>query len=95
MSIQVLIPTPLRKHTSGAGQIACNAGSLPELLGVLGQSYPELQRHICDEQGQLRRFLNVYVNEEDIRFLGGSDYRFHDGDEVLLIPSIAGGTNEL
>jgi molybdopterin converting factor small subunit len=61
------------------------------LLGQLGQSYPELQRHICDDQGQLRRFLNVYVNEEDIRFLGGSDYRFQDGDEVLLIPSIAGG----
>ena len=92
MSIQVLIPSPLRKHTSGAGQISCNAGSLPELIGVLGRSYPELQRHICDEQGQLRRFLNVYVNEEDIRFLGGSDYRFRDGDEVLLIPSIAGGS---
>ncbi len=93
MSIQVLIPTPLRKHTSGAGQISCNAASLPELLGVLGQSYPELRRHICDEHGELRRFLNVYVNEEDIRFLGGSDYRFSDGDEVLLIPSIAGGTS--
>jgi sulfur-carrier protein len=91
MSIQVHIPTPLRKHTRGAGQISCNAGSLPELLGQLGQSYPDLQRHICDEQGQLRRFLNIYVNEEDIRFLGGSDYRFQDGDEVLLIPSIAGG----
>jgi len=91
MSIQVHIPTPLRKHTSGAGQISSNAGSLPELPGQLGQSYPDLQRHICDEQGQLRRFLNVYVNEEDIRFLGGSDYRFRDGDEVLLIPSIAGG----
>ncbi|HKW66740.1 MAG TPA: MoaD/ThiS family protein [Terriglobales bacterium] len=92
MSIQVHIPTPLRKHTSGAGQISSTASSLPELLGQLGQSYPDLQRHICDEQGQLRRFLNVYVNEEDIRFLGGSDYRFRDGDEVLLIPSIAGGT---
>lgn len=92
MSIQVLIPTPLRKHTSGAGHISCSAGSLPELLGFLGQSYPELRRHICDEQGQLRRFLNVYVNEEDIRFLGGSEYHFRDGDEVLLIPSIAGGT---
>ena len=91
MSIQVHIPTPLRKHTSSAGQSSCNAGSLLELLGQLGQSYPDLQRHICDEQGQLRRFLNVYVNEEDIRFLGGSDYRFRDGDEVLLIPSIAGG----
>ncbi len=92
MSIQIHIPTPLRKHTSGAGQISCSAASLPELLGFLGQSYPELQRHICDENGKLRRFLNVYVNEEDIRFLGGSDYRFRDGDDVLLIPSIAGGT---
>ena len=94
MGIQIHIPTPLRKHTSGAGRISCNAASLPELLGFLGQSYPELQRHICDEEGRLRRFLNVYVNEEDIRFLG-SDYRFQDGDEVLLIPSIAGGTGKL
>ena len=91
MSIQLFIPTALRKHTSGTGQISCDAGSISELIGFLGQSYPELRRHICDEQGRLRRFLNVYVNEEDIRFLGGSDYRFRDGDEVLLIPSIAGG----
>ena len=94
MGIQVLIPTALRKHTNGAGQIACSAASLSELVGFLGSSYPELQRHICDEQGQLRRFLNVYVNEEDIRFLGGSEYRFRDGDEVLLIPSIAGGAGD-
>ena len=91
MSIDVLIPTALRRHTAGTGKISCTAQSLPELIGFLGNSFPELRAHICDNQGNLRRYLNVYVNEEDIRFLGGSECRFQDGDEVLLIPSIAGG----
>ena len=55
------------------------------------QKFPELKPHLRDETGQIRRFLNVYVNEEDIRFLGGNNYAFQDGDEVLLVPSIAGG----
>ena len=55
------------------------------------RSFPDLKSHVRDEAGQIRRFLNIYVNEEDIRFLGGSGYVFQDGDEVLLVPSIAGG----
>jgi molybdopterin synthase sulfur carrier subunit len=91
MSVRVVIPTALRRHTSGAKEIVCPPGNLPQVVGLIGQQFPELAHHICDEQGNLRRFLNVYVNDEDIRFLGGNSYRLQDGDELLLIPSIAGG----
>src|SRR5437870_3208679 len=90
MTITVQIPTALRRLTSGTGRITCSATNLGELFSVLDQTFPDLKPHLRDEAGQVRRFLNVYVNEEDIRFLGGSSYAFHDGDEVLLVPSIAG-----
>jgi sulfur-carrier protein len=91
MPITVQIPTALRRHTSGVSSIACGATNLGELFSVLDEKFPQLKPHLRDEAGQLRRFLNVYVNEEDIRFLGGPSYAFQDGDEVLLVPSIAGG----
>ena len=93
MSITVQIPTALRRHTAGASSIACTATNLGELFGILDEKFPELKPHLRDESGQPRRFLNIYVNEEDIRFLGGSEYIFSDGDEVLLVPSIAGGAS--
>ena len=93
MPISVQIPTALRRHTAGVGSIACAATNLGELLSVLDEQFPELKTHLRDEAGRMRRFLNIYVNEEDIRFLGGPDYVFSDGDEVLLVPSIAGGTS--
>jgi molybdopterin converting factor small subunit len=71
--------------------VTCAPANLGELLSVLDQQFPELKPHLRDEAGQVRRFLNVYVNEEDIRFLGGNEYAFQEGDEVLLVPSIAGG----
>src|SRR5712692_2694955 len=92
MSITVQIPTALRRHTAGVGSLNCAAGNLAELFSVLDEKFPALKPHLRDEAGQVRRFLNVYVNEEDIRFLGGPSYAFHDGDEVLLVPSIAGGS---
>jgi len=58
------------------------------------EKFPDLKPHLRDEAGEIRRFLNVYVNEEDIRFLGGTSYAFQDGDDVLLVPSIAGGTQD-
>lgn len=93
MSITVQIPTALRRHTAGVGSITCAAANLDQLFFVLDEQFPALKPHLRDDSGQIRRFLSVYVNEEDIRFLGGSDYAFQDGDEVLLVPSIAGGTN--
>jgi sulfur-carrier protein len=91
MAITVQIPTALRRHTAGVASVACAAANLTELFTVLDDKFPELKPHLRDESGQVRRFLNIYVNEEDIRFLGGPSYAFQDGDEVLLVPSIAGG----
>ena len=91
MTITVQIPSALRRHTAGTDKLTCSATNLGELFSVLDQKFPDLKPHLRDEAGQMRRFLNVYVNEEDIRFLGGNTYAFNDGDEVLLVPSIAGG----
>jgi molybdopterin converting factor small subunit len=92
MSIRVQIPTALRRLTAGAASVDCTATTLNELLDDLGRQFPDLDRHLRDGAGQLRPFVNVYVNEEDIRFLGGASYRFAEGDEVMLVPSIAGGS---
>ncbi|HZQ69444.1 MAG TPA: MoaD/ThiS family protein [Terriglobales bacterium] len=91
MTVTVQIPSALRRHTAGVGKLDCSAANLHDLLSVLDQKFPDLRPHLRDDSGQVRRFLNVYVNEEDIRFLGGNGYVFQDGDEVLLVPSIAGG----
>jgi sulfur-carrier protein len=91
MKVTVQIPTPLRRHTAGTGKVECSAANVEELFSTLDQRFPDLKPHLHDDAGQVRRFLNVYVNEEDIRFLGGNTYAFQDGDEVLLVPSIAGG----
>jgi molybdopterin converting factor small subunit len=94
MSIKVQIPSALRRHTDGVGQLDCSAANLNDLFSTLDEKFPALKPHLRDESGQVRRFLNIYVNEEDIRFLGGNSYAFQDGDEVLLVPSIAGGCPE-
>jgi sulfur-carrier protein len=93
MAITVQIPTALRRHTSGVSSVNCAAKDLSELFSVLDEKFPALKPHLRDDKGEIRRFLNVYVNEEDIRFLGGPTYSFQEGDEVLLVPSIAGGTS--
>ena len=94
MNITVQIPTALRRHTGGTAKLTCVATNLSELFSTLDEKFPDLKPHLRDEAGQIRRFLNIYVNEEDIRFLGGPSYAFQDGDEVLLVPSIAGGSCE-
>jgi molybdopterin converting factor small subunit len=91
MSITVQIPTALRRHTAGAASLTCAATNLEDLFSVLDEKFPDLKPHLRDNAGQVRRFLNIYVNEEDIRFLGGPAYAFQEDDEVLLVPSIAGG----
>lgn len=91
MPITVQIPTALRRHTAGVSSIECAASNLDQLFSVLDEKFPDLRPHLRDDKGQIRRFLNIYVNEEDIRFLGGQAYAFQEGDEVLLVPSIAGG----
>jgi len=91
MSITVEIPTALRRLTAGTRSVNCNVANLGELFADLDEKFPNLRPHLHDEAGEARRFLNIYVNEEDIRFLGGPGYTFQEGDEVLLVPSIAGG----
>jgi sulfur-carrier protein len=90
MSITVSIPTAFRRHTEGLGSFDCPATNLNDLFNALEARFPELKPHLRDEAGKIRRFLNIYVNDEDIRFLG-PDYKFNQGDEVTLVPSIAGG----
>ena len=92
VSVRVLLPNAFQKHTNGAKEIQSNAENLPALITDIETSFPALKTHLRDEQGQVRRFINFYVNEEDIRFLGNEKYAFKDGDEVLVIPSIAGGS---
>jgi molybdopterin synthase sulfur carrier subunit len=91
MKITVEIPTALRRFTDGVQSIECNSATLPELLGEIEQRFPAIVKHLRDDAGQVRRFVNIYVNEEDIRFLGGNEYQFREGDRVLVVPSIAGG----
>jgi molybdopterin synthase sulfur carrier subunit len=92
MSVNVVLPTAFVRHTDGQKQFASSAPDLPGLLADIDQTFPALATQIKGDDGKLRRFINIYVNDEDIRFLGGDTYSFKDGDEVMLIPSIAGGT---
>ena len=91
MAVTVRIPTPLQRLTSGQGEVHCDGNSVTELLSDLERRYPGIKERICDETGKLRRFVNVFVNEEDIRFLQGDQTPIKDGDEVSIIPAIAGG----
>jgi MoaD family protein len=91
MAVQVLIPTPLQKFTNDEATVALEAGSVDALIDALEGRYPGLKARLCDEAGKLRRFLNVYVNSEDIRFLDNQATTLNDGDEVSIVPAVAGG----
>ena len=91
MAVRVLLPNAFQKHTNNAREITSTATNLPVLITEIEGRFPALRKHLRGEDGQVRRFINFYVNEEDIRFLGNENYRFQEGDEVLVIPSIAGG----
>ncbi len=91
MPVTIEIPTAFRRFTNGAPRVDCSAATIAEALDALTSQFPELSRHVRDESGQIRQFLNVYLNEEDIRFLGGESCFLKEGDHVLLVPSIAGG----
>ena len=93
MPVIIEIPTAFRRFTDGAPKVDCSAATIAEALAELITRYPDLSRHVRDETGQIRQFLNVYLNEEDIRFLGGESCSLKEGDRVLLVPSIAGGVN--
>jgi molybdopterin synthase sulfur carrier subunit len=91
MAITIEIPTAFRRFTEGAPRVDSGAKTVEGALNDLTSRFPALSKHVRDDQGQIRQFLNVYLNEEDIRFLGGESVTLNDGDRVLLVPSIAGG----
>ena len=91
MSVSVRIPTILRTYTGGAAEVKAEAGTLREVIAGLDAAYPGLGGRILDEGGKLRRFVNVYVGEEDVRFAAGLDTPVPAGAQVSVIPAVAGG----
>ncbi len=91
MAVKVLIPTALQNLTNNQAEITCEGQNIREVLDALEANCPGIKARICDEQGNLRRFVNFYVNSEDIRFLNGTDTPLADGDEVSIVPAVAGG----
>ena len=91
MPVHIRIPTPLRKMTAGADTVAIEGSTIAEILITLDQVYPGIGERICDERGNIRRFINIFVNGEDVRFLKEKATPVADGDEVSILPAIAGG----
>ena len=91
MPVKVRIPTPLRKLTNNEELVEVEATSVAAAIEGLQAQYPGIRERLLDESGAVRRFVNVYVNEEDIRFLKNQETPLNDGDEVSIIPAIAGG----
>jgi len=91
MATKIRIPTPLRKLTNNQELIEVNAATVGEAITELQGRFPGIQERLVDEKGEVRRFVNVYVNEEDIRFLQNQQTPLKDGDEISIIPAIAGG----
>ncbi|GAA4100282.1 MULTISPECIES: MoaD/ThiS family protein [Actinomadura] len=90
MAIEVRIPTILRNYTGGAKSVEGKGGTLDELFSDLDARHPGLRERLVDDKG-LRKFVNVYLNDEDVRFLGGLDTEVADGDNVTILPAVAGG----
>ena len=91
MSVKVHIPTPLRKMTNNQAEVEIEAASVGELVQNLENSFKGIKEKLLDEGGQLRRYVNIYINEEDIRFLDGLGTALKGGDTVSIVPAIAGG----
>jgi molybdopterin synthase sulfur carrier subunit len=91
LSISVRIPAPLRSLTGNQDLVSASGGNLGECIDYLESQHPGVKERLCDESGELRRFINVYVNGEDIRFLSGLDTPLKAGDEVSIVPAVAGG----
>jgi molybdopterin synthase sulfur carrier subunit len=91
MSVSVRVPTILRTYTAGESEVSAAGSTLGEVLDALDTSYPGIKARIVDEQGALRRFVNVYVGKDDVRFLDGLETAVPEGTEVSVIPAVAGG----
>ena len=91
MSVSVRVPTILRTYTQGESEVSADGSTLSEVLEWLEASFPGIRARVVDEQGKLRRFVNVYVGNEDVRFVEGLDTKTPDGTQVSVIPAVAGG----
>jgi sulfur-carrier protein len=91
MTVKVRIPTPLRKLTNNQADVDASGSTIRELVDDLEAQFPGFKERMCDEKGELRRFVNVYVGEEDIRFLEGLDTKVEEGTVISIIPAVAGG----
>ena len=91
MPVLVRIPTPLRTITKGSAEVQARGDTVADLVENLESQFPGLRERLVDDGGEIRRFINIYVNEEDIRFLQGKTTTLKDGDQVSIVPAIAGG----
>lgn len=91
MTTKIRIPTPLRKLTGEQAEVSSAGTTIREVVDDLEKQFPGFKERMCDDNGELRRFVNVYVGEEDIRFLDGLDTKIPDGEVVAIIPAVAGG----
>src|SRR5262249_3538547 len=91
MPVVVRSPTPLRRITNGASEVVAKGKDVDELIVDLERQFPGLRERLVEESGELRRFINLYVNQEDVRFLSGRGTELKDGDQVSIVPAIAGG----
>ncbi len=89
--ITVRVPTPLRRITNGQGEVQVQASTVREAIEKLEEVYPGFKERLLDEKGEVRKFVNLYLNDEDIRFLKGLDTELKDGDVLSIVPAIAGG----
>jgi molybdopterin converting factor small subunit len=94
MSLKVIIPTPLRKFTSGAELVEVEAGTIKEVLDRLEARHPGIRASLCDDSGTLKRFINIYLDGEDVRFLDNLSTPVRDGSEVAIVPAISGGSQQ-
>ena len=91
MALTVRIPTPLRSLTKGAAEVQADGDTVADVVENLERQFPGIRERLVDESGELRRFVNIYVNEDDIRFLDGKKTALKTGDQVSIVPAIAGG----
>ena len=91
MAVKVRIPTPLQKLTDNKAEVAIDGSNVGEIIEKLNQTYPGFKERVCDESGKVRRFVNIFLNEEDIRFLNKEETLVKEGDELSIVPAIAGG----
>ena len=93
MGVLIRIPTPLRRMTNGRDKVQMEAANLSELIGKLDADYPGFKARLLDDAGELRYFVNIYLNGEDVRFLRGLQTSITSGDEVSIVPAVAGGSH--